>query len=120
MFTSSVGLPNETSGETESAQGHVQNRIECPSLANRKRLRTGLAESAEMAARANQRDNATGSCISSVEKDACHDQEESRPSLVASSALISSADPGQEVVQEEASSDEIPDGWTRIKLEPDW
>jgi hypothetical protein len=36
---------------------------------------------------------------------------------VTGSALIGS-DPDQEVVQEEATRDEILSGWTRIKLEP--
>jgi hypothetical protein len=132
--------------ETEPAQvGHVSNRFECPSPANRKGPRTCLAESGEMAARTNQSDNSRGSCISvgclvdsgqkmtartnqegkatgsynSVEKDAGSDKEDPKPSLVTSSALLRS-DPDQEVVQEEATSDVIPAGWTRTKLEPDW
>jgi hypothetical protein len=50
------------------------------------------------------------------------DEDDSKSSPVTSSALIGS-DPGQDVVQEEATPDqiasEIPCGWTRVKLEPD-
>ncbi len=58
----------------------------------------------------NQRGNATDSC-SSLETDGGHNEEEedSKPSLVTSSALIGSS-PGQEVVQEEAPG-QIPPGW---------
>eukprot|EP00978_Attheya_sp_CCMP212_P005858 scaffold13069_cov32-Attheya_sp.AAC.2 len=118
-FTSSVGLPNEAPEGTEPAQGHLRNRIECLSPANRKRPRICLAESTEMAARTNRERNATGSC-SSVEKDPGRDGEDPKPSLVTSSVLICS-DPDQEVVQEEATPDAyLPAGWTYTKLEPDW
>ena len=33
---------------------------------------------------------------------------------------IGSDPPDQELVQEEAMADEIPSGWTHVKLEPDW
>jgi hypothetical protein len=79
-------------------------------------------ESGQMAAstRANQqRGKATGSC-SSVEEDGDGlAGEDSKPSLVTSSALVGSY-PHQEVVQQEATTPgEIPSGWTRVKLEPD-
>jgi hypothetical protein len=93
-FTSSVaGLPNEAPPE-EAAQGHVsRNRFNCPSP-NRKRPSACLAETGQMAASKNQRDNATGSC-SSVETDCGLDEEDSKPSLVTGHALIGS-DPEQE------------------------
>jgi hypothetical protein len=80
------------------------------------------------ASRTNQNDNARAgtSCIISVENDAeaGRDEEDPKPSLVTSSSLlISSGDPGdhQEVVHEEATTDnELPAGWVRPKLEPDW
>jgi hypothetical protein len=72
-----------------------------------------------MAAGTNQRNkNATGSCSSVVEDDSGRDGEDSKPSLVTSSVLIGSTT-SREVVQEEATSGEIPSGWTRVKLEPD-
>jgi hypothetical protein len=118
-----VGLPTEAVEETEPAQGHhVRNRFECPSPANKKRPRTCLAESGQIAARTNERDNATGSCCNAVKKHDGHDEEDSSPSLVTSnsSTLIGSDPSDQEViVQEEATPDEIPSGWTRAaKLEP--
>jgi hypothetical protein len=85
-----VGLPNETPG-----QGHVRNRCPNPNI---KQTRACLAESRQVAA--------------------SRDEEDSKPSLVTSSALIASY-PDQEVVQEEATHDRIPSGWTRLKLEPD-
>ena len=149
MFDSSVVLPNGASEETEPAQAHVRKRIECHSPANRKRTRACLAESGEMAAWTNQSDNVRGSCTS-VEKDAEVDRDKEYPSgeMAARTnqsdnvrgsctsvekdvevdrdeeypkpSLVTSTDPDQEVVQEEAALDEIPAGWTRIKLEPDW
>jgi hypothetical protein len=72
-----------------------------------------------MAARKTQRGDATGSC-SSVENDGGCDEEDSKPSPVTSSALLLASYPEQEIVQEEATRDEIiPSGWTRLKLEPD-
>jgi uncharacterized protein YbgA (DUF1722 family) len=70
------------------------------------------------------RGGSTVSCISSVEKDGGRDEEQdSKPSPVTSSALILASYPDEEVVQEEAtddeSDDELPSGWTRLKLEPD-
>jgi hypothetical protein len=116
-----VGLPNKAQEETEPAQAHVRNRFECPSP-NIKRRRTCLAESGTMVARTNQRGDASGSC-SYVEKDSGRDEEDSKPSPVTSSALILASYPDEEVVQEEAtddeSDDELPSGWTRLKLEPD-
>jgi hypothetical protein len=83
-------------------------------------------ESGQMAAtRTNQRgaSKATGtSCGSVVEEDGGNrDEEDSKPSLVtSSSALLTGSYPDQEVVHEEATRpDEIPSGWTRVKLEPD-
>jgi hypothetical protein len=121
--SSSVGLPNEALvEEPEQAQGHVPNRFECPSR-NKKRPRTCLADSGEMAAKTNQRGKTTGSCASCVEDDVGGlDGEDSNPSLVTISiARIGSDLSGQEVVQKEeaTTSGEIPSGWTRVKLEPD-
>ena len=114
-----MGLPNDALGETEPAQGPASHRFECLSPASRKRSRSCLAESGQIAARTNQRDNATVSC-SSVEEDAGRDEEDPRPPLVTSSTLIDS-DPSQEVVPEEAPPDAyLPPNWTHIKLEPDW
>jgi hypothetical protein len=55
-----------------------------------------------------------------VEEDGgVRDEEDSKSSLVTSSALIGSY-PDQEVIQEEATTpDEISSGWTRVKLERD-
>jgi hypothetical protein len=49
------------------------------------------------------------------------DEEDSKPTLVTSSSALTGTYPHQEVVaQEEATTpDEIPSGWTRVKLEPD-
>jgi hypothetical protein len=122
-----VNLPNEAMEETEPAHDHVRNRFECPSPANRKRPRTCLAESGQMAARTNQKGNATGSC-SSVEKDDGRGEEDPKPPLVTTSALIIGSDPDQEVVligsypkqavvqKGEATPYEIP---YRVELEPD-
>jgi hypothetical protein len=87
------------------------------------------SESEQMAAtstRTNERgarSKATGTSRGSVEeKDGGNrDEEDSKPSLVTSSALPIGSYPHQEVVvQEEATTpDEIPSGWTRVKLEPD-
>jgi hypothetical protein len=83
-------------------------------------------ESGQMAAtRTNQRGagKATGtSCGSAVEEDGGNrNEQDSKPSMVTSSALAIGSYPHQEVVvQEEATTpDEIPSGWTRVKLEPD-
>jgi hypothetical protein len=81
---------------------------------------TRLAESEQMAARTNPRGGAIGS-PSSMEKDGGRDEEDSKPSpLVTSSDALIASYPDQEVVQEEAAHHEIPLGWTRVKLEPDW
>ncbi len=72
--------------------------------------------------RTNQRGKATAGSCSSVEEDGGgRDEEDSKPSPVTSSALPIGSYPHQEVVvQEEATTpDEIPSGWTRVKLEPD-
>jgi hypothetical protein len=96
--------------------GWTRTKPEPSSSANRKRPSGQI-----MATRTNQRDHATGSRCSSVEKDAGRDEEDSKPLLVTSSVLpIVGSDPDQKVVQEEATTDEIPAGWTRAKLEPDW
>jgi hypothetical protein len=79
-----VGPPNDASVEEKAQE---EGRRKGPS--------TCLAESGEMAARANQRCKATVG-RSSVE------EEDSKPSLVTSSALPGSS-PSQEVVQEEAA-----------------
>ena len=121
-FTSSVALTNAAAEERELAQGHARNRIECPSPANsRKRPRTCLAESSGQimaATRANLEGNASDSCCS-VETDAGCDEEDSKLPLVPSTVPISS-DPDQEVVPEATTPDDIPAGWARTKLEPDW
>ena len=111
-FASSVSLPSEAIEETEPAQGHARNRFECPSLANRKRLRTCLAESGQIIAdrTTNERDEAKGSCSSVMSE-----ENDSKLSLVASNAAKMSSD------TEEATPDaSLPPGWTRTKLEPDW
>jgi hypothetical protein len=104
-----VGLLNEGLAETQPAQGYARNRFECPSPANRKRPRTCVAESGQMAARPNQTGNATGSC-SSVEKDVGRDEVDPKPPLVTSSVRIG-PNPDQEIVQEDATGDAIPFGW---------
>jgi hypothetical protein len=70
--------------------------------------------------RTNQRGEATGSCSSVKKEDGGGpDEEDSKASLVTSSALLGSY-PCQEVVQQEATTpDEIPSGWAHVKLEPD-
>jgi hypothetical protein len=104
-----VGLPDETLEETEPAQGHhgVETRFACPSP-NIKRPRTCLAESGKKAARTNPRGGAFGGSPSSVERDGGRDEEHSIPSPAG--------------VQEEATyyDKELPLGWIRVKLEPDW
>jgi hypothetical protein len=77
-----------------------------------------LAESGQIAATANQRDNATGS-LSSVEEVSGRDDEDSKPPLVATSSPRIGSSPSQEVVLEEGTPDQIPSDWTRIKPEPD-
>jgi hypothetical protein len=94
--------------------------LECPFPADRKRPKIRLAESGQMAAKTNQEEgNATGSCCS-LEKYDGRNEEDPKPSLVTSGVRKGSDRPDQEVVQEEAAPDEIPAGWTRPKLEPDW
>jgi hypothetical protein len=115
---SSVGPPNETIEETEPGQGHVRNRVACPSP-NVKRPRSCLAESAQIAARENPRGGAIGR-PSSVENDGGRDEEDSNPFLVTTrSALVASYPDQEEVVQEESTHYKIPSGWKRVKLEPD-
>jgi hypothetical protein len=67
-----------------------------------------------------ERGKATGSCSPVGEDGVGRDDEDSKPSLVTSSAPIGSYSE-QEVVQEEATTTpgEIPSGWTLVKLEPD-
>ncbi len=72
-----------------------------------------------MAASTNQRGNATGSCSSVKEDGGGSDEEFSNPSRVTGIALMGGSYPGQEVVQEEATTGQIPSGWTRVKLEPE-
>jgi hypothetical protein len=79
-------------------------------------MSTCLAKIGHMAASANQRDNAAGSC-SSLETDCGCDEENAKPSLVAAaSSALTGSDQDQEFVQEEAT---ILSGWARVKLEPD-
>jgi hypothetical protein len=92
-----------------------------PSPANRKRPRTCLAENGQiMAARINRGGNVTGNCSSVVEEDTDRDEEDPKLPLVAFSVRRGSDPDQEEVVQEEATPDDIPFGWTRTKLEPDW
>jgi hypothetical protein len=109
-----VGFANEALEETERAQEYhvARKRFECPSSAKRKRPRTWIAESGQVSARTNQR---------------CREEEDQKPSLVTSCVPVRTVsdpdepdEPDQQVVQEEATPDEIPVGWTRTKLEPDW
>jgi hypothetical protein len=86
-------------------------------------------ESGQIAAstRTNQREDAskaTGTSCGSVEENGGgrDEEEDSKPSLVtSSSSALTGSYPDREVVQaEEATTpDEIPSGWTRVKLEPD-
>jgi hypothetical protein len=69
----------------------------------------------------NQRGEAAGSC-GSVEEcgGAGRKEEDSKPSLVTSSALLIGSYSDQVAVQEEVTTpNDIPSGWTRVKLEPD-
>jgi hypothetical protein len=114
VFTRSEGLPNETLEAMEPAgQSHVRKRFACPSP-NVKRSITCPAESGQIAARTKERDGAIGS-RSYVEKDGGPDEEDSIPSLVASSSALVASYPDQEIVQDY----KIPSGWKRVKLEPD-
>jgi hypothetical protein len=94
-----------------------ETQLACPSP-NVKRTRTCLAESEQMAARTNPIGGAIGS-RSSVEKDGDRDEEDSEPSLGASSSALIASYPDQEIVQQEATHYEIPPLWKRVKLEPD-
>jgi hypothetical protein len=108
----SVGLPKEeTLEETEPGQGHgVRSRFASfPSPNIKKRPRACLAESGKMAARTTPTGGAIGSSpSSSVEKDDGRDAEDSNSS--------------QARVQEEGAPHDknLPIGWVRVKLEPDW
>ena len=55
-----------------------------------------------------------------MEEDDGLDEEDPRPPLMVTASVRIGSDLEQEVAQEEATTDEIPAGWTRIKLEPDW
>ena len=93
-----------------------------PSSASRKRPRMiCLAESREIAASTNQTNNATGSYIA-VKNDDGHHEEDASPSLgTARMEQIGSDSSDLEVLVPEApTTDDIPAGWTRTKLEPDW
>jgi hypothetical protein len=107
-FTGRVGLPNEALTEREEARGHLKNRSECPSP-NRKRPSTSLVESGGMGARTNQRGKAAGSSGCAKEDGgAGRTEEDSKPSLVTSSAAQTGSCLDQEVVQEDATTpDEI-------------
>ena len=101
--------------------GSIRAKLE-PSPASRKRIRTCLTESGEMAARAyHKRDNDAGS-YTARHKDDGHNEEDASQSLVTKSIEVLGSDPSdQEVlVQEEPTSHDIPAGWIRTKLEPDW
>ena len=114
--TSSVCHPHDDAlDETKPAEGQVRDRFECPSPNRKRPIRACLAGNGRMGAGTNQRGKAIGSC-SSVEEDGGGRVEDD-----SSRALIASY-PVQEVVQEAAAiaSGEIPFGWTRAKLEPDW
>jgi hypothetical protein len=92
------------------------------SPANRKRPRSCLAENGKIIpAGINRRGNVTGNCSSNmVEEDAHREEEDPKVPLVTSSVRRGSDPDQQEVVQEKATPDDIPFGWTRTKLEPDW
>jgi hypothetical protein len=85
----------------------VGNRFACPSP-NIKRPRTSLAESGKKAARTNPRGGAICGSRGSVERDGVRDEEDSKSPPAG--------------VQEEATyyDKELPFGWIRVKLEPDW
>jgi hypothetical protein len=58
-----------------------------------------------------------------VEKYATREEEHPKVPLVTSSSgsvRTGFDDPDQVVAQVEETADDIPFGWTRIKLEPDW
>lgn len=116
-----MGLPNEAMKEAEPAQSPLRNRFACPPTSNRKRPRNCLAESVQIPARTNKRDNATDtSSCSAVQEDSDVDEEDSSPSVVTSSVRKDS-EPAQEVVHEEATTNEIPAGWAPgWILEPNW
>jgi hypothetical protein len=104
-----VGLRNEAMEETEAAQDHVRirNIIECQSP-NIKRPRACLAESGQMESMTNQTGKATGTSCSSLDTDGGFiDEEDTKPSLVTSSAPTGSS-PDQEVIQ---APGQIPSGW---------
>jgi hypothetical protein len=111
-----VGLPNEAQEEAERAQGHESNRFECLPHANRKRPSGHI-----IAVWTSERGNATGSCSSENNYDG-RNEEDPQPAVVTSRTLLRNSGPDQAVVQEEAKAtpDDIPFGWTRTKLEPDW
>jgi hypothetical protein len=118
-----VGVPNEASKETEPAQGHVGNRFERPSPANKKGPKTYLTDIEQrMVAGATHAGYAAGSCSCSEENGDGRDEKEPEPepAIVTSGTLIRSSDPDQDIVREKAAPDKIPAGWTRTKLEPDW
>jgi hypothetical protein len=71
-------------------------------------------------ARTNKKGKAAGSCASFEGDGGGCDEEESKLSLVTGCELTAGSDPGQDFVQEKATTHlEIPHGWTRVKLEPD-
>jgi hypothetical protein len=114
-----VGLPNEALKETKQAQAHVENRSECPSP-NRKRPHASLIESLGTGASAKQRGKAAVCSISVEEDGGGRDEEDSKLSLVTSSAAQTGSHSDQEVVQEQATTlGDVPCGWTRAKLELD-
>jgi hypothetical protein len=88
-----------------------------------------MPETGQIAAstRTNQRGDAskaTGTSCGSVEEDGGgrdEEEEDSKPSQVTSSSALTDSYLDREIVQaEEATTpDEIPSGWTRVKLEPD-
>jgi hypothetical protein len=102
---------NHTHDDKICHQKHVQLDAEPAAQENRKLPSTCLAESGEMAASTNKRENkATGSSCSTVDEVIGRHEKVSKPSAVTSSAaLIGSST--REAVQEEATHGEIPSCW---------
>jgi hypothetical protein len=84
---------------------------------NRQEEDLKLSPVTSSAGRTNQSGNPDASFVE--KDDAREEEEDTKPSLVTGNVRTGS-DPEQEAVQEEAATDGIPAGWTRMKLEPDW
>jgi hypothetical protein len=114
-----VAPSSEPPEETKPQVSQARNRLERPWT----RRGDSLRESGQEAGRTNQEGNASARG-SSLQKDGSdREEEDSKPSLVASVAAPISSDTAQaEVVQEEASTADayLPPGWTLCKVEPDW